>query len=190
MCYAKYCFDAASGTGHYLPHDLCVIIRDELVAIFALLQRGETAVDLRRKHLRATAPLWTPLKSTRSCLPCLQRGPEHVLVCGHAICDACVPKFGTVHPEGEYRFRVSSCVLCLARTDLLVRLKPPTARPCVLSIDGGGVRGVVALTFLSALQEELGTCYPLQEYFDSAIGTSSGRIEILMLSVLVTDPSV
>jgi hypothetical protein len=36
------------------------MIRDELVAIFALLKRGETAVDLRRKHLRATAPLWTP----------------------------------------------------------------------------------------------------------------------------------
>lgn len=142
--------------------------------MFVLLEQGNASADLRSKHLAATAPLWTAMKSTRSCLVCLRHGPEHVLSCGHANCDTCISIFGKCTPGAEYRFTVSRCVLCLARTELCARLKPPTTGPCVLTIDGGGVRGVVALIFLSALQEQLGACYPVQEYFDSVMGTSSG----------------
>jgi patatin-like phospholipase/acyl hydrolase len=44
----------------------------------------------------------------------------------------------------------------------------------ILSLDGGGVRGVFAASFLAHL-EEYG-CDPLVEYFDLIVGTSTGAI--------------
>ena len=144
------------------------------------------AAELRRKHLASTAPMWTALKSTLSCLFCLRRPPEHVLSCGHTMCDTCIQIFGVGIAGAEYCFAVSRCVLCLARTELSACLKPPGVGPCLLSIGGGGVRGVVALVFLSALQDCLGLCYPLQEYFDSVIGTSSGMTSCRVCYCLLT----
>ena len=67
------------------------------------------------------------------------------------------------------------CHLDAAKAELTVQLKPPNAGPCLLSIDGGGDRGVVALKLLVAVQKCLGTAYPLQDYFDFGAGTSSGK---------------
>jgi len=44
----------------------------------------------------------------------------------------------------------------------------------LLSIDGGGSRGIIPLAYLDALQDALGLPYPIQENFDFGIGTSSG----------------
>ena len=58
---------------------------------------------------------------------------------------------------------------------LTVQLKPPTAGIRVMSIDGGGVRGIVPLEFLDLLQRSLGPECPLQDFFDLAFGTSAGK---------------
>jgi hypothetical protein len=54
-------------------------------------------------------------------------------------------------------------------------VKPPTATARLLSIDGGGARGIIPLVFLQALEEKIGLQYPVQENFHYAIGTSSGQ---------------
>ena len=55
------------------------------------------------------------------------------------------------------------------------RIKPPTAGSRILSIDGGGIRGVVPLEFLHLLQGILGPSLSLLDLFDQAFGTSSGK---------------
>ncbi|PYH80588.1 phospholipase, patatin family protein [Aspergillus uvarum CBS 121591] len=52
--------------------------------------------------------------------------------------------------------------------------------PTVLAIDGGGVRGVIPLEFLTLIQESLGSCL-LQDLIDISIGTSSGGLSVLAL---------
>ena len=58
-------------------------------------------------------------------------------------------------------------------------MKPPTAGVRLLSIDGGGVRGVLPLQALENLEATLnrltGLSGPIQEHFDLALGTSSGK---------------
>lgn len=59
--------------------------------------------------------------------------------------------------------------------DYFVRLKPPTASIRILSIDGGGIRGIVPLETLSLLQQLIRSDCPIQELFDLAYGTSIGE---------------
>ncbi len=51
----------------------------------------------------------------------------------------------------------------------------------ILSIDGGGVRGVLPAAFLSAIETDLP--YPLNRYFDLIVGTSTGGIIALGLGL-------
>ena len=58
-------------------------------------------------------------------------------------------------------------------------MKPPTAGVRLLSIDGGGVRGVLPLQALGNLEATFnrltGLEGPIQQHFDLALGTSSGK---------------
>ena len=114
------------------------------------------------------------MQSNGTCLYCLQKKPEYVLTCGHAVCETCIQTFGRVETAAEYIYRLDSCLLCHSGS-IRVTLRPPTAGLRVLSIDGGGVRGVVPLEFLSLLQEAVGPTCKIQELFDLAFGTSSGK---------------
>ena len=67
------------------------------------------------------------------------------------------------------------------KTEFFVRLKPPTAGIRILSIDGGGVRGIIPLESLSLLQQLLGPDCPIQELVDLGFGTSAGGLVILSL---------
>ena len=40
-----------------------------------------------------------------------------------------------------------------------IKVKPLTATPQLLSIDGGGVRGIIPLVFLQVLEERIGLPY-------------------------------
>ncbi|KOP68483.1 hypothetical protein AMS62_27010 [Bacillus sp. FJAT-18019] len=51
----------------------------------------------------------------------------------------------------------------------------------ILSLDGGGIRGVFPATFLAMFEEE--TRYKVSDYFDMIVGTSTGGILALGLSI-------
>ncbi|KAL5866372.1 hypothetical protein ACKVWC_011516 [Pyricularia oryzae] len=60
---------------------------------------------------------------------------------------------------------------------MAIRVRPDNASVRVLSIDGGGVRGVAPLRFLQTLQDQLRLPdYPVQRHFDVIYGISSGAI--------------
>eukprot|EP00966_Prymnesium_polylepis_P041271 957833-Prymnesium_polylepis.1 len=57
----------------------------------------------------------------------------------------------------------------------------PAARPlCILSLDGGGMKGIVLVTVLEALQQR--TSLPLSRLFDLIVGTSTGGVAALHLA--------
>jgi patatin-like phospholipase/acyl hydrolase len=60
----------------------------------------------------------------------------------------------------------------------------PTTWRRVLSIDGGGIKGVFAASFLAEIEESLGE--PLVDYFDLIAGTSTGGIIALGLGMGLT----
>lgn len=115
-------------------------------------------------------------RSHRTCWCCLMRMPEKILSCGHAFCNTCIRIFGTNTTLSRHTFRMTTCPLCGARNETACfQLMPPTAGVRVLSIDGGGVRGVIPLTMLRCIERELASLsLPLRDFFDFACGTSSG----------------
>lgn len=120
---------------------------------------------------------WSMLRSTTTCLFCLFRGPERGLPCGHSVCDECTLIFGHDDPTAPYHFRITTCVLCSGSFCMAIRMLPPTKRPTILALDGGGIRAVIILEFLIALQRicgQGGGRHFLAEVFELAVGTSSG----------------
>ena len=60
--------------------------------------------------------------------------------------------------------------------------EPPVRR--ILTIDGGGIRGVFPAAFLAELEKDLK--YPIARYFDLMAGTSTGGIIAIGLALGVT----
>jgi len=58
---------------------------------------------------------------------------------------------------------------------LRAKVKPNTAGARLLCIDGGRARRVVPLEYLGLLQENLGSELRIQDLFEEAFGTSSGK---------------
>ena len=105
--------------------------------------------------------------------------PEKVVACGHALSDSCVKIFGTRLRTERNSYELSGCVLCgVEHQKAVFRFVPPTAGIRRLSVDGGGVKGIIPLMFLQhidALLAPLGL--PVQDYFDLVFGTSAGAFE-------------
>ena len=135
------------------------------------------ALQQHKDQITALWPHFPHLKSSRSCFGCLMSTPEKAFDCGHAICNMCVRRFGQKSPFDKHTFIHSFCVLCgQIQSKSIFSLLPSTAGIRVLSIDGGGIRGVVPLTFLQYLEKELNDLgCPIQDFFDYACGTSSGK---------------
>jgi hypothetical protein len=131
------------------------------------------------RHLRRLNDVHEYLGSIRShktCLCCLLRAPEKVFSCGHAICDLCIRTFGQTNPEYKDNFAFPDCILCGEQNHKpAISLTPTTAGVRVLSLDGGGVRGVIPLVFLEFLQDSLTELQvSLRDVFDLVCGTSAG----------------
>ena len=155
--------------------DFSEAILENLVKMFANMElRNTTAQNLHCDQLKQSGIPWTRIFSNNTCFYCVRRKPEHVLTCGHGICETCIHTFGHAEAAVEYSYRIGACLLCGSGT-LRVTLKPSTAGVRLLSIDGGGVRGVIPLEFLVLLQNELGSACKVQDLFDLAFGTSSGK---------------
>lgn len=108
------------------------------------------------------------------CLCCLFEFPIHSLLCGHAVCDACVIAHGRFTRENV--LSVESCPICgISRTLGQARVelvrKPDNAGIRVLTLDGGGVRALVQLVALQVLETRIGFGIPIQEFFDLMVGT-------------------
>jgi hypothetical protein len=154
---------------------LCREIDTHLEAHFAQMKiDGQGSRATHAEILHRSSPYLSSLRTTRDCLYCLQRNPEHVLECGHTLCDTCVSNFGEPVPGKEYHWKLNICHLCLSQCHFQARLLPPTCGSRLISIDGGGSRGIIPLTYLDGLQETMGLPYPIQDNFDFGIGTSSG----------------
>lgn len=118
------------------------------------------------------------------CCSCLFEPPEHALPCGHIICTSCLKTYGKAHLKGHVE--ISECPLekreAHFRKAWHVNLKPMNCGVRVLTLDGGGVRGIVELEILKQVEKELGGAINIQSFFDLIVGTSTGGIIALGLT--------
>ena len=133
-------------------------------------------VDHHRQRLKDIHQYLGPLQSHKTCLCCLLRAPEKVFSCGHTICDTCVRAFGQKNPEERNSFSFPHCILCGEQNSKAdISLTPFTAGVRLLSLDGGGVRGVIPLVFLQHFEKSLYDFQvPIRDFFDFICGTSAG----------------
>jgi len=150
----------------------------------------EDVRQLREAVMQEYKHQWKQIFSNKTCLTCLQAVPDHTLNCGHCLCVQCVQDLGKRSDLYEYGWVVDACILCqISWKDLgnLFRLHPICAGVRALTLDGGGVRGVVELALLEHLDNAIELDIPLQECFDIMIGTSTGGIIALGLAILPND---
>lgn len=147
------------------------------------LPSPEVIVKKRETVFKNFVSTWRVTKSNKTCFTCLQSAPDHVLPCGHGYCPACVQDFGHKSIDFEYGLVMDHCILCQTqwheRHGQLIRLKPKCAGVRILTLDGGGVRGIIELALLDALERRIGLRLPIREFFDLIMGTSTGKSESL-----------
>jgi hypothetical protein len=144
------------------------------------LERAWAYRPKRRFQVLAEYGAWLSKRRThKSCLSCLARAPEHRFSCEHILCEDCCVELGRSSAADPRVYGFSKCPLCAELCDLRIRVRPATAGLRVLAIDGGGIRAVIPIQFLRALQQAvaclIGSTMPIQELFDLSFGTSSGR---------------
>ncbi|KAJ4391044.1 hypothetical protein N0V93_004658 [Gnomoniopsis smithogilvyi] len=124
--------------------------------------------------------------SYSACFSCLRELPEHALPCGHILCLPCVKAYGRPGPS-KTSIVLSNCPLhqheMIWDPPWNVFVKPRYAGVRTLCLDGGGVRGIVELQVLKAIQTQLEDKLPIQKFFDLIVGTSTGGIIALGLGV-------
>jgi hypothetical protein len=173
LFHARY-YDACSLASQ--SADVAGLIPAVREAFVRLVQSHQDPLHLRRTFLLSTWSRWSSMKDNNICLSCVERPPENSLRCDHSICDTCVLRYGLASPGAEYHFRLDDCIMCQAKNELYIRIKPPTAGKRLMCIDGGGTRAAIALESLCLLQELLPDLPP-QELFDLTLGTSSGKLK-------------
>jgi hypothetical protein len=149
-------------------------IAEQLQLHFSELGK-RTAAEVHQANLNGHSRKWVSVQSNVTCLLCIRRKPEYVFSCGHSWCEACVRRFGIEMPAIEHHFKLQSCILC-SNGNLMVKLKPPTAGVSLLSMDGGGIRGIVSIELLALVQSAFGSLCKIQEMFDMVFGTSAGML--------------
>jgi hypothetical protein len=157
-----------------------LILRTGLVNLIEqqFVARGRSHQSRRRDRsslLCEFRPWLSIVKTYRLCLACLQRAPEHKFPCAHMFCEECCTELGVQHEEDHCLHVFDKCPLCEQACKVRIRTRPVTAGVRVLAIDGGGIRAVVPIQFLRALERAIGLDMPVQEHFDFSYGTSSGR---------------
>ncbi|KAE9378224.1 FabD/lysophospholipase-like protein [Stipitochalara longipes BDJ] len=144
------------------------------------LRESVTTVELTRD-------LWYNAKScdagrifsNRTCLACLSRTPAHTLPCNHSICDPCAGTFNSHDRREEQSITIPRCPLGCEWPSLpswTIRRKAPEAGVRILSLDGGGVRGIIQLEILQSIAARVGHNIPIQELFDVIVGTGTSGI--------------
>jgi hypothetical protein len=153
-------------------HSHCEGIVSRFNQQFLQLGANKTSAIARKDVLRRFFRRWGGLYSTTTCLVCLCRPPEHMMPCKHALCDTCVVVFGKSSSLGEYHWDINECPVCDESCHVSIRQLPPTKHPVILSLDGGGVRGLIQLGLLRALEKRIGL--PIASLPDLCLRTSVG----------------
>lgn len=152
------------------------------------LPNPEIIFKQREEVFESFVSTWKLTKSNKTCFTCLQSVPDHVLPCGHGYCPVCVQEFGQKSNYFEYGLEMDHCILCQTqwreRHVQLIRLKPKCAGFRILTLDGGGVRGIMELALLDALERRIGLRLPIREFFDLIMGTSTGKSKFLPSQIL------
>ncbi|KAF2194727.1 FabD/lysophospholipase-like protein [Zopfia rhizophila CBS 207.26] len=168
-------------------------IREDMEAILSRFESDpipQGAVRLHGEQLTSLWPHFPMLKSFKSCFSCLMLTPEKAFNCGHAICNPCIRRFGQRSRSEKHTFILSACILCgRNQSECTFRLIPPTAGIRILCLDGGGIRGVMPLTFLQHMERELYQLgCPLRDFFDYVCGTSAGGLIAIGLFLMEWSP--
>jgi hypothetical protein len=124
------------------------------------------------------------LISFYACFWCFTGIPIDRLPCDHVICADCANDFNhTGAPDALQHVEITGCILHDAESDASnfgmpysIYIKPALAGPRILALDGGGVRGVIELKILQAIERRLGGHIPIQRFFDLIGGTSTGGL--------------
>lgn len=167
-----------------LPHLLLWIERHLDKYVRQLDRRYLVPASLHLENLAHFNARLIRVSCDTSCFSCLLRMPEHVLHAGHALCSECVHILGTPVENDPYRRSIVMCPLCQVRLvpgPHTIALQPPTAGHRVLTMDGGGVRGILELELLQLLEETVQ--FPIRHGFDMMVGTSTGGLIALGLGV-------
>ncbi|KAK4221040.1 acyl transferase/acyl hydrolase/lysophospholipase, partial [Podospora fimiseda] len=149
---------------------------------------GKIAVELQHRHtlnwLYRRLGDATNFVSHTTCFSCLRELPEHRLPCGHVLCGPCTSSYGA--KISKTVIELKNCPLHYEKTSWnppwLVKVKPAFAGTRILCLDGGGgVRAIVQLHALKAIERVLGPALPIQCFLDLIVGTGTGGILALGL---------
>ncbi|KAK9417273.1 putative PNPLA domain-containing protein [Seiridium unicorne] len=136
----------------------------------------------RAARYNANAKSHASLSSHTACFCCLFGQAEHFLPCGHVLCTECLRTYG--ESGSVHTIKIVGCPMeeiSGRREDAwIVYLKPHAAGVRVLTLDGGGIRGIVELEVLNQIEEALGGV-AIQHFFDLMVGTSTGGLVALGL---------
>jgi hypothetical protein len=168
--YRAHCWNVWEGRD---PEIICNKIMHCFIESFAELS-SKASADVRHDSLVQFHRRWGGLHSTTSCFTCLSGPPEHMLPCKHAICDNCLVIYGNTSSRAEYHIDLRQCPICDKAVNLTIRQLPPTKGPIVISLDGGGVRGIIQLGLLRALERRIGGI-SIAQVADLFAGTSVGK---------------
>ncbi|KAI1740057.1 hypothetical protein F4680DRAFT_465847 [Xylaria scruposa] len=126
------------------------------------------------KHTDETAQTRNYLINNTACFCCLFGQAEHCLPCGHILCADCVNTYGS--PRAANWTELIECpFLCHENrwtTTCIIHTKPKFAGIRLITLDGGGIRGIVELEVLRQIELELGGL-PIQCFIDLIVGTRS-----------------
>jgi patatin-like phospholipase/acyl hydrolase len=131
--------------------------------------------------------------SHMTCFSCLMAVPQHPLPCGHVLCTKCIKGHGQIKKDVDdcvnHNYEIRKCPLHANskpwRPRFVVRFKPDLAGVRALSLDGGGIRGIIELEVLYQIHREMERnelIIPLSAFFDLIVGTSTGAIIALCLA--------
>lgn len=126
--------------------------------------------------------------SNATCFGCLMAIPEVPIACGHAFCKSCATEHGDT--SSDLALYLKCCPLHpQEQFDWEVPQKAEFAGVRILTLDGGGMRGIVELEILRAIESRINvnptsrSFIPVQRLFDLIVGTSTGGIIALGLTV-------
>jgi hypothetical protein len=125
------------------------------------------------------------------CLFCLREMPSRLLPCGHAICVRCVTAIASAsrqsHSKDQRAYDLHGCPLHTQAIHFdpkpALYSKPRFAGNRILALDGGGVRGLIEVGILEAVDAELMSKIPIHHFFDLIGGTSTGALLAMGLAL-------